>query len=166
MAIIFITDPPGERLKYTRLINTSSITWRVELPYLNPSIPCTQGRRIKLQLPPPEFKTNTSTIMSQSRIAQLASAVAHHTQRVDSYLAEKNLPQPSFDADSPVHLGLPADIEQSRVAALQASQELNELLQGPRDLLFNFGVGCHVRIPTNFPPRTNEYSTTRSYTCN
>jgi hypothetical protein len=79
--------------------------------------------------------------MSQSRIAELASAVAQHTNHVDSYLAENNLPHPSFDADGPVELGLPADIEQSRIAALQASQELHDLLQGPRDLIFNLQVG-------------------------
>ncbi|KAF2491084.1 putative O-methyltransferase [Lophium mytilinum] len=74
---------------------------------------------------------------SQSRIAELAAAVAHHTQRIDRYLAENRLPYPSFDADGPANLGLPPDLEQSRTAALQATQELNDLLQGPRDLLFN-----------------------------
>lgn len=78
--------------------------------------------------------------MSQSRIAELASAVAQHTQRVDSYLTENNLPQPSFDANGPVHLRLPADIEKSRIAALQASQELNDLLRGPRELIFDLEV--------------------------
>ncbi|KAH8696533.1 putative O-methyltransferase [Talaromyces proteolyticus] len=74
---------------------------------------------------------------AQSRIAELAAAVALHTHRVDSYLAENGLPYPSFDADGPVDLRLPPEIEQSRTAALQASQELNDLLQGPRDLIFN-----------------------------
>jgi hypothetical protein len=78
----------------------------------------------------------------QSRIAELASAVAMHTQRIDRYLAENGLPYPSFDADGPVDLRLPSDIEQSRITALRASQELNDLLHGPRDLVFNH----HVRI--------------------
>ncbi|KNG48072.1 s-adenosyl-l-methionine-dependent methyltransferase [Stemphylium lycopersici] len=73
----------------------------------------------------------------QSRMAELAATIAQHTERVNSYLSEKDLPQPSFDADSPVDLGLPSDIEESRIAVLQASQELNDLLQRPRDLLFN-----------------------------
>lgn len=77
---------------------------------------------------------------SQSRIAELAAAVAQHTQRIDNYLSEKRLPYPSFDADGPADLGLPPDLEQSRTVALQASQELNDLLQGPRDLLFNHQV--------------------------
>jgi hypothetical protein len=66
--------------------------------------------------------------------------VAQHTQTIDNYLAKKGLPYPSFDADGPADLGLPPHIEQSRTAALQASQELNDLLQGPRDLLFNHHV--------------------------
>ncbi|OKL62776.1 hypothetical protein UA08_01854 [Talaromyces atroroseus] len=74
---------------------------------------------------------------SPSRIAELASAVAQHTQRIDAYLAEKGLPYPSFEADGPADLGLPPDLELSRTLVLQASQELNDLLQGPRDLLFN-----------------------------
>lgn len=77
---------------------------------------------------------------SQSRIAELATTVAHHTQQVDSYLAEKGLPYPSFESDGPVDLALPPDIEESRNIVLQASQELNDLLQGPRDLLFNHQV--------------------------
>jgi hypothetical protein len=77
---------------------------------------------------------------SQSRIAELATTVAQHTHRIDSYLAEKGLPYPSFKVYGPVDLELPPDIEQSRIAALQASQELNDLLQGPRDLLFNHQV--------------------------
>jgi hypothetical protein len=72
---------------------------------------------------------------SQGRIAELATAVATHTRRIDSYLAEKGLLSPSFEANGPVDLGLPPDIEQSRIAALEATQELHDLLQGPRDLL-------------------------------
>ncbi|KAI0835695.1 putative O-methyltransferase [Hypoxylon sp. FL0890] len=74
---------------------------------------------------------------SQSRIAELAATIATHTSRVDTYLAEKGLPHPSFEADGPVDLGLPPDVEQSRNIVLEASQELNDLLQGPRNILFN-----------------------------
>ncbi|KAI1198510.1 putative O-methyltransferase [Nemania serpens] len=73
----------------------------------------------------------------QSRIAQLASTVASCTQQVDDYLARHALPYPSFEPDGPTDLGLPPDLEKLRVAALEATQELNDLLQGPRDMLFN-----------------------------
>lgn len=79
-----------------------------------------------------------------SRIAELAAAIAHHTARVDRFLAENNLPQPSFDIDGPVELGLPSDVEESRVAVLRATQELNDLLQGPRELIFNHQVCCFI----------------------
>ncbi|XXH04097.1 hypothetical protein Hte_010508 [Hypoxylon texense] len=74
---------------------------------------------------------------SQSRIAELATTVATHTNRLDSYLSKNGLPHPSFKADGPDDLKLPPDIEQSRSIVIEASQELNDLLQGPRNLLFN-----------------------------
>ncbi|KID63532.1 O-methyltransferase, family 2, partial [Metarhizium hybridum] len=73
---------------------------------------------------------------SKSRLAELANAVAVNTQRIDSYLCEKALPH-SFAADSPVDLSLPPELKQSRLTVLEASQELNDLLRGPKDLLFN-----------------------------
>lgn len=81
---------------------------------------------------------------SQSRLAELANAVAVHTQRIDSYLCEKALPH-SFAADSPVDLSLPPELKQSRLAVLEASQELNDLLRGPKDLLFNHHVCVYPR---------------------
>jgi hypothetical protein len=81
---------------------------------------------------------------SQSRIAELATTVAHHTQRVDNYLAERGLPCPSFEVDGPVDLALPPEIEESRTVVLQASQELNDLLQGPRNLIFNHQVRINL----------------------
>ena len=78
----------------------------------------------------------------QSHIATLAAAIAENTQRIDKYLEDNDLPHPGFDADAPADLGLPPELEQARVAVLQATQELNDLLQGPRELLFNH----HVRI--------------------
>lgn len=73
-------------------------------------------------------------------IAQLATVVATNTKRIDDYLAEKNLPQPSFDASGPFDLQLPEELEQCRQAALLAGEELNELLQGPRELLYTHQV--------------------------
>lgn len=81
--------------------------------------------------------------MSQSRIADLAAAIATHTSQIDGYLTEKGLPYPSFDVKAPVNLALSPDIEKSRCAVLEASQELNDLLQGPKDLILNH----QVRLP-------------------
>ncbi|KAI0100071.1 putative O-methyltransferase [Nemania sp. FL0031] len=96
----------------------------------------------------------------QSRIAELASIVASNTQQIDEYLAKNALPYPSFEPNSPTDLGLPPNLERLRIAALEATQELNDLLQGPRDLLFNhhhnqlvylkfiseFGIANHVPV--------------------
>lgn len=76
-------------------------------------------------------------LSSQSCIAELAATVAKHTHQIDECLIKNCLPYPSFDAEGPVDLGLPPNLEQSRATALQASEELNDLLQGPRDLLFS-----------------------------
>jgi hypothetical protein len=77
---------------------------------------------------------------TQSRIASLSATISHHTQLLDTFLASNNLPHPSFDSDGPSDLQLAPHLEQSRAAILQATQELNDLLQGPRDLLFNHTV--------------------------
>jgi hypothetical protein len=72
----------------------------------------------------------------QSRIATLSSTIAHHTHLVDAYLTSHALPQPSFAASGPADIHLPSEIEASRSAVLSATQELNDLLQGPHDLLW------------------------------
>ena len=76
----------------------------------------------------------------KSRIAELAATVAIHTAIVDNYIEEQKLPHPGFEATAPTEFHFPHDIEQSRMLVLEASQELNDLLQGPRDLLFNHHV--------------------------
>ncbi|KAF7536866.1 hypothetical protein G7054_g4162 [Neopestalotiopsis clavispora] len=74
---------------------------------------------------------------SQSKIGELSETIATHSRLVDDYLSKNSLPQPSFDADGPSQLNLPPNIEESRAKVLAATQELNDLLQGPRNLLFN-----------------------------
>ena len=83
----------------------------------------------------------------RSRIAELASTISTCTDRIDSYLTEKGLPHPSFDANGPADLGLPPDLEQSRIVLLEASQELNDLLQGPKALLQNHQVRLALKTP-------------------
>jgi hypothetical protein len=87
----------------------------------------------------------------QSRIAELSEAIATHSRMVDDYLSKNSLPQPSFDADGPVDFNLPPEIEESRAKVLAATQELNDLLQGPRNLIFNHEVRAILKptIETN-----------------
>jgi hypothetical protein len=84
-----------------------------------------------------------------SRIADCAAMVARHTQRIDDYLSKQSLPHPSFDTNAPVDLSLTPELEQSRIIVLQATQELNDLLQGPRDLVFNHRVRTVLRSPSS-----------------
>ena len=67
----------------------------------------------------------------RSRIAELSAVIEQCTTKVDQYLTTHGLPQPTFTFDGPLDLKLPEDIEEARVAAIDASQELNDLLRGP-----------------------------------
>ncbi|KAL9610543.1 MAG: hypothetical protein Q9167_004755 [Letrouitia subvulpina] len=74
-----------------------------------------------------------------SRISYLANIISTQTAKVDSYLQSYSHPQPSFAIDAPTQL-LPPDanaphIEEARTATIEASIELQQLLQGPRSLL-------------------------------
>ncbi|KAH7091604.1 putative O-methyltransferase [Paraphoma chrysanthemicola] len=78
---------------------------------------------------------------TQSRIAALSAIISSNTQKIDEYLKKHDLPQPSFSASAPLDLNLPPELERARIEILHATQELNDLLQGPRDLLFNHQHG-------------------------
>ncbi|TEY80408.1 hypothetical protein BOTCAL_0038g00060 [Botryotinia calthae] len=54
-----------------------------------------------------------------------------HTSKVDEYLASNNIPFPSFDVSCPLQLSLPPDVQASRNAVLEASDELTALMLGP-----------------------------------
>lgn len=69
-------------------------------------------------------------------IADLSSTIAHHTSLLNTYFAENNLPAPTFAGTAPVDLNLPPELEQSRNIVLAATQDLHDLLLGPRELLF------------------------------
>jgi hypothetical protein len=71
----------------------------------------------------------------KSRIAELASTIQEQTSKVDAYLAANNLPSPSFDVSCPLRLSLPPEIQASRNAVLEASDELTALMLGPVESL-------------------------------
>lgn len=66
-----------------------------------------------------------------SRIGELSAIIARTTAEVEAYLHSHNLPLPSFNVDGPTDLLLPEEIDNARVAAIDATQELNDLLRGP-----------------------------------
>ncbi|KAI0405664.1 putative O-methyltransferase [Xylaria palmicola] len=65
------------------------------------------------------------------RIDQLAAAISASTSTIVHYLDRNSLPHPSFDVNGPIGLGLSPEIEHARSTAIDALQELLDLLQGP-----------------------------------
>ena len=70
-----------------------------------------------------------------SEIAKLAGLVLTHTMKVDDFLQRNKLPTPSFHEDGPIDLGLSPELELARVAAIEASLRLHDLLREPVDLI-------------------------------
>ena len=85
-----------------------------------------------------------------SRIAELATQIAENTTKVDDYIAANGIPSPSFDADGPTDLVMQSpEIEKARLAAIGASMELQDLLQGPVACLRPaVSVGVQLHMPS------------------
>ncbi|KAI8946355.1 putative O-methyltransferase [Xylaria longipes] len=66
-----------------------------------------------------------------SRIDQLAATIGANTSTITNYLDQNGLPFPSFDTDGPITLNLSPQAEHARSTAIDALQELLDLLQGP-----------------------------------
>lgn len=75
---------------------------------------------------------------SPNRIVELSSIIAKETAKLDSFFTESGLPTPSLEPDALWSLPIPesaTDLEESRVAVMEACTELNALLTGPKVLL-------------------------------
>lgn len=73
----------------------------------------------------------------QSRLMELSSIISTNTSKINEYLQSHNLPQPSFDIDAPTQ-PVPTgnqELEEARTKAVEASIELQQLLQGVDKLL-------------------------------
>lgn len=87
--------------------------------------------------------------MAVPHIVGLATRIASNTSKVSDYLAANNLPQPSFDLDTPPS-PVPRDaveIEGLRQAVLRDTAELRSLMLGPRDSLFSAGSMVKTLLP-------------------
>ncbi|KAL6715591.1 hypothetical protein ACLMJK_006552 [Lecanora helva] len=76
--------------------------------------------------------------MSSARIVQLSSKIAYNVAVLDEYLRTQGLPSLSFDLDGLSEFEVlkeHPEIENARVAALEATIELQDLLQGTTALL-------------------------------
>lgn len=96
-----------------------------------------------------------------SRIAELSAIISTNTAKVDEYLKSHSLPSPSFGEDHPADLGIPPDaveIDNARNVALEASIELQDLLQGPASLLRPIVCFPKEKILSFFHPQLRYHS--------
>ncbi|KAI5867814.1 S-adenosyl-L-methionine-dependent methyltransferase [Durotheca rogersii] len=71
---------------------------------------------------------------SPSTMIALAQKISAETEKVDAYFRDKGLPAPSFDVDAPSDFPkMPDDISRSRREVIHATQELHDLMIGPRE---------------------------------
>ncbi|MCJ1311317.1 hypothetical protein MMC25_004988 [Agyrium rufum] len=104
--------------------------------------------------------------MSTSRIAELASIIASQTAVVDDYLTSRQLPTPSFEPSVSPRLILNPGIAKPRQAILEATDELNALIQGPigqltspaHNYLISLQAIHRFKIASNLPEGEDEVS--------
>lgn len=80
--------------------------------------------------------------MSAPRILYLATRIAANTTAISDYLTANNLPQPSFAVDAPQGRLIPEDapeMEKLRRAVIADTEELHQLMLGPREYLLSAG---------------------------
>lgn len=75
-----------------------------------------------------------SALESTTRIAQLSDIIRQSTDRLDSLLAAKGHPSPSFDQNSPG--SYPVETDDVRDKILDATAELYDLVMEPMAMLY------------------------------
>ena len=87
----------------------------------------------------------------KTKIAELSRLIAENTSIVDEYLTAHALPIPSFDADGPLTVPIPAH-EKAIIAAqdvvIASTQELHNLMKGPTEMLMGIGLSPHPSAST------------------
>ena len=81
--------------------------------------------------------------MESAGIADLALIISTNTAKVKDHLLSNNLPLPSFDIDAPNRsLIVPEaeEVQAARLAVIDATLKLHNLMLGPRDFLQSFTV--------------------------
>ncbi len=89
------------------------------------------------------------TIMATETVKGLAVIISENTAIVEQYLSLNNLSHPSFSVDGPRESLVPrdaGDIEAARLAVIDATSKLRNMMLGPREFLQSFAV--HLSITT------------------
>ncbi|KAL7621325.1 hypothetical protein AAE478_008646 [Parahypoxylon ruwenzoriense] len=82
----------------------------------------------------PRGKGSPLSTAPPSKMIALAQKISAETEKVETYFREKGIPVPSFDVDSPSDFSkMPDDISRSRREVIHATQELHDLMVGPRE---------------------------------
>lgn len=90
--------------------------------------------------------TSTSTshgTMTTTRIAELSQRIATNTTKINAFFVANNIPEPSFSLDASPHLAIPqteTEILSARREVINDTQELRELMLGPREHLSSYDV--------------------------
>ncbi|KAI1654696.1 S-adenosyl-L-methionine-dependent methyltransferase [Daldinia decipiens] len=72
--------------------------------------------------------------MASSKMIALAQKIASETEKVEAYFKNNDLLAPRFDADAPGDFPImPDDVSRSRREVIHATQELHDLMVGPRE---------------------------------
>ena len=86
----------------------------------------------------------------KSPLEELSSTITETAGTVSQYLASKNLPQPSLDANGPsviVPGDAPPKVQVARQKLLSASLQLFQLATGPSEFLPNLATGVSLFNP-------------------
>lgn len=73
-----------------------------------------------------------------SRLSELTAIISTNTKTIDQYLANNDLPPLSFGVDAAKDFPVPStneEIQHARRAVVNATQELHDLMVGPREHL-------------------------------
>lgn len=71
-----------------------------------------------------------------SRVSELSSIIAENTKKIDDFFAREGLPELTFDPTGPGDFPVPSnneEIQKARRAVVLATQELHDLMVGPRE---------------------------------
>lgn len=81
--------------------------------------------------------------MSTTRIVELLQRIATNTAKINDFFVANNIPESSFALDAPPHSVIPqteTEILDARREVINDTQELRELMLGPREHLSSYDV--------------------------
>lgn len=97
--------------------------------------------------------TASAVASQEPRMGALAEIIRLETEKLETYLKENGITQPSFHVDAPDDFPhLPDAIQESRQKIVFATNELANLVRGPRESV-RFGawsVSCRFAHPVAF----------------